>query len=90
LTLDDEAKEFLIEKGYNPDFGARPLRRAIEHHIEDPVSEGILRAEYKGKTRILVSVQAGEGEDEKRLSFKAEGEAPNDGQEELAEVHEGT
>jgi len=90
LTLDDEAKEFLIEKGYNPDFGARPLRRAIEQHIEDPVSEGILRGGYEGKTRIVVSVQGGPGEDEKALSFKAEGEAPGGDQEELAEVHEGT
>ena len=36
LTLDTKAKDFLIEKGYNPDFGARPLRRAISAHIEDP------------------------------------------------------
>jgi len=43
LELSDGAKEFLIEKGYSPDFGARPLRRAIEHHIEDPISEDISR-----------------------------------------------
>ena len=43
LELDDTAKDFMIEKGYNPDFGARPLRRAIEHYLEDPMSEAILR-----------------------------------------------
>ncbi len=41
------AHDFLIEKGYNPDFGARPLRRAIEQYVEDPLSESILRGEYK-------------------------------------------
>ena len=38
LVLDENAKDFLIEKGYNPDFGARPLRRAISTHIEDPLA----------------------------------------------------
>lgn len=41
------AHDFLIEKGYNPDFGARPLQRAIEQYVEDPLSESILRGEYK-------------------------------------------
>jgi ATP-dependent Clp protease ATP-binding subunit ClpC len=48
LELTPEARDFLIEKGYNPDFGARPLRRAIEQNIEDALSESILRAELKG------------------------------------------
>ena len=47
LELDQTAKDFLIEKGYNPDFGARPLRRAIEHFVEDPLSEAILRGEIR-------------------------------------------
>jgi ATP-dependent Clp protease ATP-binding subunit ClpC len=57
LELTAEAREFLIEKGYNPDMGARPLRRAIEHLIEDPLSEDILRGTYKGKNKVLVSVK---------------------------------
>jgi ATP-dependent Clp protease ATP-binding subunit ClpC len=91
LELADEAKDFLIEKGYNPDFGARPLRRAIENHVEDPISEEILRGSYKGKKRIVVSVRSdGEGEDEeKHLYFEGVGEPANEG-EELQEVHEGT
>jgi ATP-dependent Clp protease ATP-binding subunit ClpC len=54
LILTDEAKEFIIEKGYNPDYGARPLRRAVENMIEDPLSESILRGEFKGMDTLTV------------------------------------
>ncbi len=57
LELTEQAKEFLIDKGYNPEFGARPLRRAIEHYLEDPLSEAVLRGEFKGKSWIKVDVQ---------------------------------
>ncbi len=57
LELSDEAKEFVIEKGYNPDFGARPLRRALEHLIEDHISEELLRGSYRGKDLIRVTVK---------------------------------
>ncbi len=53
----DASKEFLIEKGYSSEFGARPLRRAIEHYIEDPLSEAMLRGEFKGKNLIKIDVQ---------------------------------
>jgi ATP-dependent Clp protease ATP-binding subunit ClpC len=56
LVLTQQAKEFIIEKGYNPEFGARPLRRAIEHYIEDPLSEALLRGEFKGKDIIEVDI----------------------------------
>jgi ATP-dependent Clp protease ATP-binding subunit ClpC len=56
LELTLAAKEFLIEKGYNPEFGARPLRRAIEHYLEDPLSEAVLRGEFKGKNLIKIDV----------------------------------
>ena len=94
LVLDAAAKEFLIEKGYSPDFGARPLRRAIEHHIEDPVSEEILRGTYSGKAKILVSVKAetdADGEESKHLYFDCQDKSStDDDQEKLAEIHEGT
>ncbi len=45
LKLDKKAKEFLIEKGYDPDYGARPMRRAVEQHMEDPLAEMLLRNE---------------------------------------------
>ncbi|MCD6415399.1 MAG: ATP-dependent Clp protease ATP-binding subunit [Planctomycetes bacterium] len=50
LLLSDEAVELLIDKGYNPDFGARPLRRAIERYIEDPLSEDMLAGKIVGGT----------------------------------------
>jgi len=54
LELDSDARDFLIEKGYNPDFGARPLRRAIEQFVEDALSESILRGEYKGMDLVKI------------------------------------
>ena len=57
LELTAEAKDFLINKGYNPDFGARPLRRAIEQFVEDPLSEDILRGAYKDRNKVVVSVK---------------------------------
>ncbi|RMH30264.1 MAG: ATP-dependent Clp protease ATP-binding subunit [Planctomycetota bacterium] len=55
LVLDQSAKDFLIEKGYNPDFGARPLRRAIGTYIEDPLAEQLLAGDLKNAGRILVT-----------------------------------
>ncbi|MCO8124058.1 ATP-dependent Clp protease ATP-binding subunit [Stieleria sp. TO1_6] len=54
LILQDEAKEFLIRRGTDLDYGARPLRRAIEQRIEDPLSEELLRGAFEGKDTILV------------------------------------
>jgi ATP-dependent Clp protease ATP-binding subunit ClpC len=60
LQVSDEAREFLIEKGYHPDFGARPLKRAIASLVEDPLSEEILRGKFRGKKGIIVS-RVGDG-----------------------------
>jgi ATP-dependent Clp protease ATP-binding subunit ClpC len=77
LELTVEAKDYLIGKGYNPDFGARPLRRAIEHYVEDPISEEILRGSYKEYTELYVSVRKETleegGEEESHLYFEAKG-----------------
>ncbi len=54
LELTDTTKEFLINKGSNLDYGARPLRRAIEQCIEDPLSEELLRGAFVGKDTIIV------------------------------------
>jgi ATP-dependent Clp protease ATP-binding subunit ClpC len=59
LELTDQAKEFIIDKGFNPDFGARPLRRAIEQFIEDPLAEELLRGNFKGKNVVKVRVKDG-------------------------------
>ncbi|MCK5180443.1 MAG: ATP-dependent Clp protease ATP-binding subunit [Candidatus Omnitrophica bacterium] len=70
LELTEQSKEFLIDKGYNPEFGARPLRRAIEHCIEDPLAEAILRGEFKDKNLIKIDVK---DEDHLKLEgFKVE------------------
>ncbi|TWU50991.1 ClpA/B family protein [Rubripirellula tenax] len=55
LELTDASKELLIKKGSNLDYGARPLRRAIEQFIEDPLSEELLRGAFEGKDTIIVS-----------------------------------
>ena len=80
LALTDEAKDFLINQGFNPDFGARPLRRAIEHLVEDHISEEILRGSYKGLGLITISVKDG------HLYFEASAPSPKA----AAEVHHGT
>ncbi|MFI4861597.1 MAG: ATP-dependent Clp protease ATP-binding subunit [Phycisphaerales bacterium JB063] len=67
LELDEKAKEFLIDKGYNPDFGARPLRRAIGQYVEDPLSESILKGDIHEGQVIQVTR---EGEND-YLSFNA-------------------
>ena len=67
LELDGPAKEFLIEKGYNPDFGARPLRRALSTYIEDPLAENLLSGEFLEGDAIKVTRK----EDQDHLSFEA-------------------
>jgi len=57
LTLTDAAKTLLIKKGSDVDFGARPLRRAIENFVEDPLSEELLKGEFQGKNLITVDVK---------------------------------
>jgi ATP-dependent Clp protease ATP-binding subunit ClpC len=69
LVLTDAAKEFLIDKGSDLDFGARPLRRAIEGYVEDPLSEELLKGSFDGKNQITVNVA--ETGDQKHLSFDA-------------------
>ncbi|MFM9024400.1 MAG: AAA family ATPase, partial [Planctomycetaceae bacterium] len=67
LELTDAAKQFLIKKGSDTDFGARPLRRALENFIEDPVSEELLKGEFEGKDTIQVDCV--EVADKKQLKF---------------------
>lgn len=54
LTLDSTAQDFLIEKGYDPTYGARPMRRAVERYLEDPIAEDILRGNIKPKDSVMV------------------------------------
>jgi ATP-dependent Clp protease ATP-binding subunit ClpC len=67
LELTDEARDFIIDKGGDTDYGARPLRRSVSTYIEDPLSEELLRGAFEGKSRILVTVK--EVGDQKQLDF---------------------
>ena len=52
FALDDTAKNFLVEKGFDQKYGARPLRRAIQKYVEDPIAEEILRGSFKDGSKI--------------------------------------
>ena len=54
IELNKPAKEFLAEKGFDPAFGARPLRRALQKYVEDPVSEEILKGKFSDGSKIKV------------------------------------
>ena len=60
LKATDEAKDLLAEKGYDPTFGARPLRRTIQNMVEDPLSDAVLRGEFDAGDTILLTVENGE------------------------------
>ena len=57
IKLTNEAKEFLIDKGYDPSFGARPLRRAIQRFIEDPLSMDMLKGKFPIGSLVVVKSQ---------------------------------
>ena len=59
IVLDDTAKEFILESGYDPVFGARPLKRAIQKYIEDALSESLLREEILPHDNIIVKAHKG-------------------------------
>ena len=67
LKLTDDAVDFMIEHGYDEKFGARPIKRAIQRYLEDPLSEKILMAEYSPGDEIEVTV----AEDRQSLAFRA-------------------
>jgi len=62
IELTKQAKEFLADKGYDPAFGARPLRRALQRYVEDPVAEELLKGKYPEGSTIRVKVNKKTGE----------------------------
>jgi len=70
ITLDGPAHEFLIEKGYDPTYGARPMRRSVERYLEDPIAEEILRGVIKAGDSVQVT------RDGEKLSLKVTGGTP--------------
>jgi ATP-dependent Clp protease ATP-binding subunit ClpA len=69
-VLDEASHAFLIEKGYDPTYGARPMRRAVERYLEDPMAEEILRGSFKAGDNVEVT------RDGEKLSFKVSGGKP--------------
>ncbi len=72
LNLSDDAKQFLIKKGSNLDYGARPLRRAIENYVEDVLSEELLRGSFQGNDTIQVEAVRDDEDKVRRLRFVGE------------------
>jgi ATP-dependent Clp protease ATP-binding subunit ClpC len=68
LVLTESAKEYIIDKGYNADYGARPLRRAIENMVEDRLAEELLEGRYKNFDTVTIAVV--ESKDGKVLNFE--------------------
>jgi ATP-dependent Clp protease ATP-binding subunit ClpC len=69
LELSEAAKDLLVEKGWDPSMGARPLRRAIQRYIEDPLADFVLRAQVPSGSTVLVEPgQDGSGEEDVKLS----------------------
>jgi ATP-dependent Clp protease ATP-binding subunit ClpB len=60
LVLEDSARDLLAEVGFDPVYGARPLKRAIQQQVENPLAQRILRGEFVPRTRIRVSARSGE------------------------------
>ncbi|MDF1543516.1 MAG: ATP-dependent Clp protease ATP-binding subunit [bacterium] len=75
--LTEEARVFLTEKGYDPEYGARPLKRALVRYLEDPLAEEILRGQHAGDSELLI------GTDNEKLTFTFNGK----GSEKKEEVH---
>src|ERR1700751_4923788 len=70
IDLQQSAKEFLIEKGYDPQYGARPMRRAVERFLEDPLAEELLRGHVKPGDKVEVMAVDG------KLSFQVPASQP--------------
>jgi ATP-dependent Clp protease ATP-binding subunit ClpC len=74
LELSDEAKDLLVEKGWDPAMGARPLRRAIQRYIEDPLADFVLRSQMPSGSTVMVDTledgrEPEEGEEPIRLTI---------------------
>jgi ATP-dependent Clp protease ATP-binding subunit ClpC len=64
LDLTEEAKDLLVEEGWDPSMGARPLRRAIQRLVEDPLADFVIRSQAPSGSTVLVDVEPPPKEDE--------------------------
>src|SRR6059036_405464 len=76
LELSDEAKEMLVEKGWDPSMGARPLRRAIQRYIEDPLADFVLRSELPSGATVMVEKAPDEDDREVTLTVVEPSKVP--------------
>ena len=68
MTLSDKAKEFISDKGFDKEYGARPLKRAIQKYIEDALAEEIISSKITEGDRIFMDLE----DDKEELSIKIE------------------
>ncbi len=71
IILSEEAKEYIIDQGYNPEYGARPLRRSIQRTLEDPLAEEVLRGSFPEGTLVKVTMK------DDKLHFESEQTLPD-------------
>jgi ATP-dependent Clp protease ATP-binding subunit ClpC len=78
VSLDDSAVAFLAEKGFDPKFGARPLQRAIQRYVEDPLAEEIVKGAFHPGDTVVFTGEAGAEQLSLRITPKevAEPSAP--------------
>jgi ATP-dependent Clp protease ATP-binding subunit ClpC len=87
IELTEAAKDYLARTGYDPTLGARPLRRAIQRHVEDPISEKILWKEYEAGETIIVDLTV--DDDGEHIEFRKPERSPDHPPVELAGVGDG-
>jgi ATP-dependent Clp protease ATP-binding subunit ClpC len=81
FNLTAEAREFLTQKGYDPQYGARPLKRALQRYLEDPLAEEILRGQYGGDLDLIIGASGDE-----KLTFTFNPMEPKDKESEKKET----
>ena len=72
IEIADKAKDFIVEKGWDSQYGARPLKRAIQKFVEDPLAEEIIKTKLKEGDHIMVNYKEGEEELEINITKKEE------------------
>ena len=72
LVLENSGRDLIVTEGYDPDYGARPMRRAVEQLLEDPLAEALLGGEVKEGDHVIAKVKKGD----KKVTFKTKARKP--------------
>ena len=75
IELTEDAIEFLVKKGYDPKFGARPLKRAIQRYLEDKIAEELLKSEVAENETFQVDYKEGEEELSVKMKSQSKGKS---------------